>query len=264
MPTRAFAEIRAARHSQHSRNPFHAGPVFRGFTGSPLLRPVRLLAPLDGSDRVSPATGGFYIQASDGSVALPAAGYHYNSNWTPLLAGLSPAGMAASLAAPDPSGPNSGTRLPPWVSDGETFTRPGVKEVRSGEPGIGQRRHPRPCEPVFLAAPPQRAPPQVGHMGGEGHEGTAFRWHRMISKVAAHHLRQPAPLDGDRLMHAPPQRVLDPPQGRPHAVGTTLPLELEGAPAGSPAAAALGYQYGSGGVTSGQWKSEVFRTAGTV
>src|SRR3954466_9893090 len=24
----AFAEIRAARHSQHSRNPFHAGPVF--------------------------------------------------------------------------------------------------------------------------------------------------------------------------------------------------------------------------------------------
>src|SRR3954447_983682 len=78
------------------------GARFRGFTGSPLLRPVRLLAPLDGSDRVSPATGGFYIQASGGAVALPAAGYDYNSNWTPLLAGLSPAGMAASLAAPDP------------------------------------------------------------------------------------------------------------------------------------------------------------------
>src|SRR3954467_10746787 len=97
----AFAEIRAARHSQHSRNPFHARPVFRGFTGSRLLRPFRLLAPLDGSDQVSPATGDFYIQASGGSVALPAAGYDYNSNWTPLLAGLSPAGMAASLAAPD-------------------------------------------------------------------------------------------------------------------------------------------------------------------
>src|SRR5215218_1163186 len=211
------------------------GARFRGFTGSRLLRPVRLLAPLDGSDRVSPATGGFYIQASDGLVALPVTGYHYNSDWTPLLAGLSPAGMAASLAAPDPSEPNSGTRLPPWVSDGETFARPGVKEVRSGEPGIGQLRHPRPCEPVFLAAPAQRAPPQVGHMVAEGHEGTAVRWHRMISKVAADHLPQPAPLDGDRLMHTPPQRVLDPPQGRPHAVGTTLPLELEGAPAGSPA-----------------------------
>src|SRR3954469_16254885 len=77
------------------------GARFRGFTGSHLLRPVRLLAPLDGSDRVSPATGGFYIQASGGSVALPAAGYDYNSHWTPLLAELSPAGMAASLAAPN-------------------------------------------------------------------------------------------------------------------------------------------------------------------
>jgi hypothetical protein len=47
------------------------------------------------------APEGFYFQASNGSVALPVAGYDYNSDWTPLLAGLSPAGMAASLAAPD-------------------------------------------------------------------------------------------------------------------------------------------------------------------
>ena len=46
-----------------------------------------------------PANGGFYFQAFSESVALPAAGYDYNSNWTLLLAGLSPAGMAASLAA---------------------------------------------------------------------------------------------------------------------------------------------------------------------
>ena len=45
------------------------------------------------------APEGFYFQASNGSVALPVAGYIYNSDWTPLLAGLSPAGMAASLAA---------------------------------------------------------------------------------------------------------------------------------------------------------------------
>ena len=49
------------------------------------------------------ASEGFYFQASNGSVSLPVAGYDYNSDWTPLLAGLSPAGMAASLAAPDPS-----------------------------------------------------------------------------------------------------------------------------------------------------------------
>ena len=46
-----------------------------------------------------PAFGDFYFQAFNGSVFLPVAGYNYNSDWTPLLAGLSPAGMAASLAA---------------------------------------------------------------------------------------------------------------------------------------------------------------------
>ena len=45
------------------------------------------------------AVGDFYYQASNGSVALPVAGYNYNSDWTPLLVGLAPTGMAASLAA---------------------------------------------------------------------------------------------------------------------------------------------------------------------
>jgi hypothetical protein len=47
-----------------------------------------------------PAVGDFYYQASNGSVALPVAGYNYNSDWTPLLVGFAPTGMAASLAAP--------------------------------------------------------------------------------------------------------------------------------------------------------------------
>ena len=64
-----------------------------------LLRPASLLAPLNGSDRIAPAIGDFYIWASGGSVTLPAARYDYNSDWSPLLAGLSPAGIAASLAA---------------------------------------------------------------------------------------------------------------------------------------------------------------------
>ena len=68
-----------------------------------LLRPASLLASLYGSDQISPAIGGFYFQAFGGSVTLPAAGYDYNSDWTPLLAGLSPARMTASLAAPTPS-----------------------------------------------------------------------------------------------------------------------------------------------------------------
>src|SRR4051812_11674321 len=67
----AFAKFRTARHSQHSRNPCHAGSYFRGFTGSRLLRPVRLLAPLDGSDRVSPATGAFTSGLPTGRSPFP-------------------------------------------------------------------------------------------------------------------------------------------------------------------------------------------------
>ena len=42
-------------------------------------------APLYGPDWVTPAIEGFYVQAFNGSVALPVAGYNYNSNWIPLL-----------------------------------------------------------------------------------------------------------------------------------------------------------------------------------
>jgi hypothetical protein len=50
-----------------------------------------------------PANGGLYFQAFDGSVTLPLAGYDYSIDWTPMLTGLSPAGLTASLAAPTPS-----------------------------------------------------------------------------------------------------------------------------------------------------------------
>src|SRR5215468_2522550 len=60
-----------------------------------------------------PANGAFYFQAFSGSVTLPAAGYDYNSDWTPLSMGLSPIGMAAILAAPAPAVYASRTVLPP-------------------------------------------------------------------------------------------------------------------------------------------------------
>ena len=65
------------------------------------------------------AVGDFYYQASNGSVALPVAGYNYNSDWTPLLVGLSPTGMAASLAAPELGAPNT-----PGGPPSSTGTRP--------------------------------------------------------------------------------------------------------------------------------------------
>src|ERR1700736_113931 len=81
---------------------FTRGKYFGASRFTHLLRPAKMPAPLSGSDRPARPPGAFYFQASNGSVALPVAGYDYNSDWTPLLAGLSPARMAASLAAPDP------------------------------------------------------------------------------------------------------------------------------------------------------------------
>src|SRR6202048_5163999 len=81
---------------------FTRGKYFGASRFTHLLRPAKLLALLYGSDRYARPLESFYFQASNGSVALPVAGYDYNSDWTPLLAGLSPARMSASLAAPDP------------------------------------------------------------------------------------------------------------------------------------------------------------------
>ena len=81
---------------------FARGTYFGASWFTHLLRPVRLLAPLYGSDWNTQPPGAFTSRLSTGSVALTVAGYNYNSDWSPLLAGLSPAGMAASLAAPEP------------------------------------------------------------------------------------------------------------------------------------------------------------------
>src|SRR6266702_5727194 len=67
-----------------SRNPFHAGHDFAA-------TPVRNCYGLSGcwppcTDLTDlSANGGFYFQAFNGAVTLPAAGYNYNSDWTPCM-----------------------------------------------------------------------------------------------------------------------------------------------------------------------------------
>ena len=80
-------------------NPFHAGGRFRGFHGSRIYYGLPDCSPPCTDLTGFSASGGFYFQASNGSVAFPVTGYGYSIDWTPILAGLSPAGMAARLAA---------------------------------------------------------------------------------------------------------------------------------------------------------------------
>ena len=122
MSTEAFAEGTAARHSQNSRDPFHAGGRFRGLHDSHICYGLPVCSAPCTDLTGLPANGAFYIQAFNGSVALPAVGYDYNIDWTPMLVGLSPTRMAASLAAR-----SSPSRCGPSLSrdaDGQTRDLP--------------------------------------------------------------------------------------------------------------------------------------------
>src|SRR5215471_2043400 len=120
------------------------------------------------------------------AVWSPSLPLDITTTWTGLLvlAGLAPAGMAASLAAPDPDEPNSGIRLLPWVFDGETLIGPGMKDARRGKPVVGQFRHSIPREAVLLAAAPERSTPEVGHVMPERRERPTICGYRIVSEMA--------------------------------------------------------------------------------
>ena len=102
-----------------------------------------------------------------------------------------------------------------------------MKDARRGEPVIDQFLHALPCEPVFLTSSPERASPVIGHTMPERRKRSAVCRDRIVVEVACHHLPQPLPLFGDRVVHAAPQLLLDVLQLRSHTVAAGLPLELE-------------------------------------
>jgi len=108
---RRLRRDRNTRHSQASRNPFHAGHVLFGASRVTHLRRLsRLLVPAGRIDRCR-AYELLNYPASNGSSPSP-CWYKSTSDWTPLLAGLCTRGMAASLAAPHPAAPfETGVRV---------------------------------------------------------------------------------------------------------------------------------------------------------
>src|ERR1700738_855938 len=100
----------------------------------------------------------------------------------------------------DASASSPGIRLLPRVSDVKALVGPRMKDARRGKPVSDQLRHAFPCEPSFLAAPPERAPPEIGHIMPERRERPAISRDRIVGEVASHDLPQPFPLLWDRLM----------------------------------------------------------------
>ena len=85
---------------------------------------------------------------------------------------------------------------------------------------------------IRSAAPPERLPPDVGDEEAEGAERATVGRHGVVVEPSFDDLPQPFPLDGNRLVHAPFQFLLDGFQLRPHAVAPGLPFEQEAALAG--------------------------------
>ena len=81
---------------------FTRGTYFGASWFTHLLRPVRLLAPLYGSDWNTQPSGAFTSRLSTARSPSPLLDMTTTVTGLLCLAGLSPAGMAASLAAPDP------------------------------------------------------------------------------------------------------------------------------------------------------------------
>lgn len=104
----------------------------------------------------------------------------------------------------DPNGPDSGIRLPPWVGDGEAYSRPWMKDIRFREPIFGQLRDLLPSRAVFLASSPERSLPEFGDEEAECSQHLTVGRHGMIVEVALDDLSQPFPLDRDRLVPALP------------------------------------------------------------
>jgi hypothetical protein len=80
---------------------------------------------------------------------------------------------------------------------------------------------------VLLAAPPQRAPPEIGDVVSERVERPGIRGYGVIREEPRHHRLQPSTLFRNGVMHAVTQLRLDLPKLRSHTVCPRLALKLE-------------------------------------
>src|SRR5262245_54223093 len=74
-----------------------------------------------------------------------------------------------------------------------------VSDQRFGREVGSQPVHPRAPQAILLAAPPERAPPQILDVVQEGRQGRRVGWLGVIAEETATHLSQPSPCAGGAL-----------------------------------------------------------------
>ena len=108
-----------------------------------------------------------------------------------------------------PSGPDSGTRLPPWVLDEKATFGPGMKDAWGWQEIGHQCLQMRPPHAILLTTSPQGAQPKERDVISERTETSEVGGHGMVGEISAYHLCQPPTLLRDWFVHAPPQFGLE-------------------------------------------------------
>ena len=109
----------------------------------------------------------------------------------------------------DPYGRDSRIRLPPRVFDAEAVRRPRMEDLGRRQPFTRETFDPFPCRDVLLAAPPERAPPEVDNIEAERTEHANVGGRGVVVEPALDHLAKPLPLSRRRFMHALSQAFLE-------------------------------------------------------
>jgi hypothetical protein len=100
----------------------------------------------------------------------------------------------------DPYGRDSRIRLPPRVFDAEAVRRPRMEDLGRRQPFTRATFDPFPCRDVLLAAPPDRAPPEVDNIEAERTEHANVGGHGVVVEPALDHLAKSFCRDGGSCM----------------------------------------------------------------
>ena len=111
--------------------------------------------------------------------------------------------------------------------DDKSLIGPGMKDARFWEPVVGQLHHRLPCRAILLTAPLECAPPEIGDMVTECHDGPTVGRNRVVIEEAGDDLLEPFALLGSGIVHAPSQFLLDFPKLGPHTVAAAVPQDEE-------------------------------------
>ena len=112
---------------------------------------------------------------------------------------------------------------PTSVFDGEPRVGPWVKDAWFGKIVLRQPLHPFERGEVFLAAPPERAPPELPNALAENPQRRVVRRHCEVVEEAVQNLAEPLSRLRDRLVPSLTQFLLHFAELRPHAVAPALP-----------------------------------------